>query len=256
VGSDLLCDPFGTWLVTYGDEPVTAGESQFCAPGLDEIVVEPGAQPRSIEVTFMGRAAGDSNCSAEVTFPTVEESSGTISADGCTLTATLDVSWCYSGQAQGEQRSLRLAITGDAASGVVRHQPRQCAACGGPTCPEVQFEATATRAPVGESAFDACLERYPMMLCEADPNCMDGFNDIVLYPESAGTFELDHSAPPELLEVGVARYTNSVCACVASWSVQRDGVWWEAGPSTLCWAISEYDSECGGCLTEWMGGCC
>ena len=28
-------------MVTYGDEPLTAGETRFCAPGLDEIVVEP-----------------------------------------------------------------------------------------------------------------------------------------------------------------------------------------------------------------------
>ena len=72
----------------------------------------------------------------------------------------------------------------------------------------------------------------------------------MLYPTSAGTFPLDHSAPPELLEVGVARYTNSVCACDASWSVNRDGEWIDVDPATLCLAILEYDDDCGGCCTR------
>jgi hypothetical protein len=78
----------------------------------------------------------------------------------------------------------------------------------------------------------------------------------VLYPESAGTFPEDMSPPPDLLEVGVAEYTNSAGACVASWRVNRDGQWLQAGPATLCAAILDYDSDCGGCLTEWIGGCC
>ena len=114
----------------------------------------------------------------------------------------------------------------------------------------------ATWVPPSDPVLDACLEKYPPMQCEPDPMCMDGSNDIVLYPTSAGTFPLDHSAPPELLEVGVARYTNSVCACDASWSVNRDGEWIDVDPATLCLAILEYDDDCGGCLTEWMGGCC
>jgi hypothetical protein len=94
--------------------------------------------------------------------------------------------------------------------------------------------------------------------CECYEGCADGFSTYVYYPEGAGEFPEDINPPQELLDVAVARYDCGVCSCTESWQVPVAGEWvdFEGGPEEFCIYLQEADEACGGCITQWMGGCC
>jgi hypothetical protein len=91
--------------------------------------------------------------------------------------------------------------------------------------------------------------------CRCEGDCMDGFGETLWYPRDAGPFPGDISAPPELLEVAVAKHFCSMCvACGESWEIQVDGSWVQVTALEMCAHVAAQDRACGGCLETWWGG--
>lgn len=99
-----------------------------------------------------------------------------------------------------------------------------------------------------------CLEKHSG--CECYEGCADGFTTLVYYPAEAGEFPEEINPPAELLEAAVARYDCAVCACTEGWQVKIDGQWQEVDAQAFCEFLLQHDFECGGCLSQWTGGCC
>lgn len=102
-----------------------------------------------------------------------------------------------------------------------------------------------------------CIDTYGSCWCDSSPDCrvQDGFTIIVLYPEDEGPFPSDIFPSDELLDVGVARYDCAICDCDTH-MIKRGGEWVTVDVVAFCRHILDYNSDCGGCLTEWFGGCC
>jgi hypothetical protein len=109
-------------------------------------------------------------------------------------------------------------------------------------------------AGVDPRRLDECLAQNQGCACE--PGCEDGFTTVVWFPEDQGPFPSDIFPSPELLNAAVARYDCSICDCHEGWSIAEDGVWTDVGVCQMCNHILTSDLQCGGCLVQWVGGCC
>ena len=67
---------------------------------------------------------------------------------------------------------------------------------------------------------------------------------------------IDLSAPPELVEVAVARYGCAPCGCSETREIKVGEVWEPVGPAAFCAALAEYNAQRGDCLTIWHTDCC
>ena len=105
-----------------------------------------------------------------------------------------------------------------------------------------------------------CVERITGCGCSlADQPCLDGFGSTTFYPGEAGPFPGGVSESPELLEVAVARYFCSFCACRETWEIQVDDGeggrdWTPTDVVGFCRHVLEEDRRCSGCLEAWSGG--
>lgn len=123
-GSSGPCVPLGTWEITYD---LTSVSQPQCLPASDTMTLAEGANG-TVEVTFAGDMVETDTCGATPT-PATYLASATISADGCTVHAQSESSWCNSGEDQCRDRDLTLTISGNTASGSLTY--RRCWCTGG-----------------------------------------------------------------------------------------------------------------------------
>ena len=109
--------------------------------------------------------------------------------------------------------------------------------------------------PAGAQSVAQCVLEHTDCGC-AFEGCVDGFSDVVFYPEDAGEFPNEVNPPAELLEVAVARYGCSYCACHESHKIKVEGEWTSVDVVEFCTYLVNYDEQCGDCLAQWEGGCC
>jgi len=136
-GTPGPCSAAGKWQITY--EKDMAG----CVPTGDLLTVTPNASDVSISVTFEGDDTMPMHtCNPMPPEPATYTATGTVSADGCTLTLESETSYCFSGEGQCEERALTLQINGDDATGTLTYKKCWCPTIGaGP----VTVNATAKR---------------------------------------------------------------------------------------------------------------
>ena len=96
-GSERPCVPEGTWVMSYEMTPTGQGFSsntiRVAADGSAEVV---------------GAEAPDNACPPDATGPGAVNTNAELLNDGCTLTAEISKSWCQSGEANCERRSIAL----------------------------------------------------------------------------------------------------------------------------------------------------
>ncbi|TKC98844.1 hypothetical protein [Polyangium fumosum] len=138
-GGGGTCSAAGKWEITY--EKDMAG----CVPAGDLLTITPNASDVSISVTFEGDDTMPMHtCNPMPPEPASYTATGSVSADGCTLTAESDTSYCFSGEDQCEKRELTLQFAGDDAMGTLVYSKCGCPTPGsGP----ITVKATAKRVP-------------------------------------------------------------------------------------------------------------
>ncbi|MDI1449651.1 hypothetical protein [Polyangium sp. 6x1] len=138
-GNPDACSAAGQWQITYEQD------MNGCAPMGDLLTVTPNASDASISVTFEGDdTAPMHSCNPEPPMPASYTATGSVSADGCTLTLKSDTSYCFSGEDQCEKREITLQLAGDDAMGTLVYSK-----CGCPTpgAGPITVKATAKRVP-------------------------------------------------------------------------------------------------------------
>jgi len=131
------CVPFGTWKLTY-----EAPQTNTCLPSEDTVTVTKNTDG-SISVSFEGdNTMPMDECSGPSPTPGTYTTTGSVSADGCTLTLGSSTSYCFSGESQCEKRAITLQISGDDATGTLEHEVCFC-----PSPGPVTANATGKRAP-------------------------------------------------------------------------------------------------------------
>ena len=127
-GLERPCVPEGTWVVSYVMAPTgqvfSANTIRVAADGSAEVVRE--------EVP-------DNACPPDATGPGDVNANAELSNDGCTLTAEISKSWCQSGEANCERRSIALGFCSNGSATVASGSLDACVCWinGSPFCDAV-----------------------------------------------------------------------------------------------------------------------
>jgi len=138
-GAERPCVPEGTWTVSYDVAPsgqaFSANTIAINSDGSAEVV---------------GEQVSDNSCPPDDTGPGDLTTSAVLSGDGCTLTAEISKSWCQSGEANCEERTITLDFCSNGSTTVAIGSLDACVCWlnGSPFCSAADFvmvDATAER---------------------------------------------------------------------------------------------------------------
>jgi len=139
-GAERPCVPEGTWAVSY--DMASSGQS-FSA---NTIRIDAGGNAEVID-----EQVSDNSCPPDETGPGDLTTSAVLSNEGCVLTAEISKSWCQSGEANCEERTITLDFCGNGSSTVATGSLDACVCWinGSPFCSavddSVSVDATAVR---------------------------------------------------------------------------------------------------------------
>jgi len=139
-GAERPCVPEGTWTVSYdmasSGQSFRANRIRVTSDGSAEVV---------------GEQVPDNSCRPDETGPGNLTTSAVLSSDGCTLTAEISKSWCQSGEANCEDRTITLDFCSNGSATVATGSLDACVCWinGSPFCSAVDdsvlVDATAAR---------------------------------------------------------------------------------------------------------------
>lgn len=129
-----VCEPFGTWEVSYSGEGT-------CKPEPDTLYLEDTGNGTIVKFTNLNVPI--SSCTAPDTPMPTYLVDGSLTGNRCSFNGRIARTWCMSGENQCDTRELSLEFDEDSATGTLKYTECWCdGAAGGKT---VEYQAAAVR---------------------------------------------------------------------------------------------------------------